>query len=192
MAGQADTASQPERLAGLRAEADVAGAVLISAFVSLSLTPVLNVLMASKKTGHGWFYRKTEPFFVALDTGYRDVLKTFMKRRWAAIPIVLACAGLIVLFLKIIPTELAPLEDRSLFRLTVTAPEGTSYDFMEKFADRLAGFVGDSVPENVANIEIVSPGFGGSGSVNIRAYPHDALRSVAAQTLPAADRGYDQ
>ena len=143
----------------------LAGAVLISAFVSLSLTPVLNVLMTSKKTGHGWFYQKTEPFFVALDTGYRGALTTFMKRRWAAIPIVLACAGLIVLFLKILPTELAPLEDRSLFRLTVTAPEGTSYDFMEKFSDRLAGFIADSVPENTANIEIVAPGFGNS-SVN--------------------------
>ncbi len=143
----------------------LAGAVLISAFVSLSLTPVLNVLMASKKTGHGWFYRKTEPFFVALDTGYRGVLKSFMKRRWVAIPIVLTCFGLIGLFWIITPKELAPLEDRSLFRLNVTAPEGTSYDNMEKFADRLAGYVADSVPENVANIEIVAPGFGG-GAVN--------------------------
>ncbi len=143
----------------------LAGAVLISAFVSLSLTPVLNVLMASKKTGHGWFYRKTEPFFVALDTGYRGVLTAFMKRRWVAIPIVVACFGLIGLFWTITPKELAPLEDRSLFRLNVTAPEGTSYDNMEKFGDRLAAFVADSVPENVANIEIVAPGFGG-GAVN--------------------------
>lgn len=143
----------------------LAGAVLISAFVSLSLTPVLNVLMASKKTGHGWFYRKTEPFFVALDTGYRGVLTAFMKRRWVAIPIVVACFGLIGLFWTITPKELAPLEDRSLFRLNITAPEGTSYDNMEKFGDRLAAFVADSVPENVANIEIVAPGFGG-GAVN--------------------------
>jgi multidrug efflux pump len=145
----------------------LAGAVLISAFVSLSLTPVLNVLMTSKKTGHGWFYRKTEPFFVGLDAGYREVLTAFMKRRGLAFFIIALCFGLIVLFLKVIPTELAPLEDRSLFRLTVTAPEGTSYDFMEKFSDRLAGFVSDSVPENAANIEIVSPSFSGAGSVNL-------------------------
>jgi multidrug efflux pump len=144
----------------------LAGAVLISAFVSLSLTPVLNVLLTSKKTGHGWFYRKTEPFFVGLDLSYRSALDKFMKRRWLAAPLIAVCIVMIAVFFKLIPSELAPLEDRSLFRVNVTAPEGASYDFMENYTDRIAAFIADAVPEARAIIELVAPAFGGGGAVN--------------------------
>lgn len=142
------------------------GAVLISAFVSLSLTPVLNVYLTRTKTGHGWFYRKTEPFFVWLDAAYRRTLDRFLRRRWLSVPLIAVCVVMIAVFYKLIPSELAPLEDRSLFRVTVTAAEGTSYDFMEKYADRIAAAVSDAVPEAKAIIEIVAPSFGGAGSVN--------------------------
>ncbi len=48
----------------------VAGAVLISALVSLTLTPVLNVKLTRKEQKHGWFYRVTEPFFEKMESGY--------------------------------------------------------------------------------------------------------------------------
>ncbi len=139
----------------------LAGAVLISAFVSLSLTPVLNVYMVSKGTGRGWLYRKTEPFFVGLDKTYREALQQFMKRRWLALVIILACIGFIAVFLKLLPSELAPLEDRSAVSMTGTAPEGTSYDYMVNYADRVSNFLADSVPERNALIEVV-----GYGAVN--------------------------
>src|SRR5690606_38815270 len=53
----------------------VAGAVLISAFVSLTLTPVLNVKLSRKVHKHSWFYRKTEPFFTGMETGYHSLLQ---------------------------------------------------------------------------------------------------------------------
>src|SRR5213079_835506 len=53
----------------------VAGAVLISAFVSLTLTPVLNVKLTRKVIKHGWFYHKTEPFFRWMENGYHNSLK---------------------------------------------------------------------------------------------------------------------
>ncbi|MFZ9719278.1 MAG: efflux RND transporter permease subunit, partial [Chitinophagaceae bacterium] len=144
----------------------VAGAVLISAFVSLTLTPVLNVYLTRKKQGHGWFYQKTEPFFDWMETGYGRALSRFMKMRWAAILIILACFGSIWFVGKNLQSELAPLEDRSQFRLQVSAPEGTSYDAMEQYIDKLINFTLDSVPEKKILISVTAPGFTGSGSVN--------------------------
>ena len=67
----------------------VAGAVLISAFVSLTLTPVLAVRLTSKDHGKGsWFYKKTEPFFVWLDQSYRESLESFMRNRWMAVAMI--------------------------------------------------------------------------------------------------------
>ncbi len=144
----------------------LAGAVLISAFVSLTLTPVLNVLLTTKNTSHGWFYEKTEPFYQALDNGYRSTLQNFMKRRWVAIPIIVVCFGAIYLFGNLLQSELAPLEDRSLFRMMVSTPEGTSYDYMEKYTDRIVKFMLDSVPEKRIVLNVVAPNFAGSGAVN--------------------------
>jgi multidrug efflux pump len=143
----------------------VAGAVLISAFVSLTLTPVLNVKLTRKVHKTSWFYNKTEPFFVGLENGYKYLLLKFMKVRWIGFVIIAICSGVIVWIGSQLPSELAPMEDRSQFRLQVTAPEGTSYDYMDKYIDRLSGFILDSVPEKRIVISMTAPGFS-SGSVN--------------------------
>ena len=145
----------------------VAGAVLISAFVSLTLTPVLNVKMSRKGAHkHGWFYDKTEPFFRGMENGYRRALSGFMKVRWMAWVVVAICGGIIYFIGKDIPSELAPMEDRSQFRLQVTAPEGTSFDAMDTYIDRLTNLMIDSVPERANLLSVTSPGFSGAGSAN--------------------------
>jgi len=144
----------------------VAGAVLISALVSLTLTPVLNVKMSRKVHKHSWFYTKTEKFFQGMENGYRSLLVGFMKFRVAAIVIILVCFGIIYFIGKDMPSELAPMEDRSQFRLSVTTPEGTSYDYMDNYMDKMSKFVSDSVPEKKVLISITAPGFTGSGAVN--------------------------
>lgn len=73
----------------------VAGAVLISAFVSLTLTPVLNVYLSKKTHSHSWFYIKTEPFFTGMENGYRRLLNTFMRVRYMAWVIMAACFAII-------------------------------------------------------------------------------------------------
>lgn len=160
----------------------VAGAVLISAFVSLTLTPVLNVKLGRKTHTHSWFYTKTEPFFEWMESGYKDSLKGFMKMRWIAVLIIAACGGIIWLIGKTLPSELAPLEDRSQLRLSVTAPEGTSYDYMDHYMDRLEKFMEDSIPEQTMLMTIVAPGSANSavntGSANVMLVePHDRQRS---------------
>ena len=160
----------------------VAGAVLISAFVSLTLTPVLNVKLTRKKLGHSWFYKKTEPFFRAMESGYKNSLASFMKIKWMAFVLVAICFGIIYFIFTTIPSELAPLEDRNQFRLSVTAPEGTSYEYMDSYIDTLNQFITDSVPEKRKLISLTAPGFAGgainSGFINVMLTdPKDRKRS---------------
>ncbi len=144
----------------------VAGAVLISAFVSLTLTPVLNVYLSRKKFKHSRFYTASEPFFNGMENGYKKMLEAFMRARWMAIPVILICFGIIFFIGKNLQSELAPMEDKSGFRLQVSAPEGTSYDAMDKYMDKLAGFLIDSLPEKRYIVSMTAPGFTGSGSAN--------------------------
>ncbi len=161
----------------------VAGAVLISAFVSLTLTPVLNVKMSSKNVHkHSWFYNKTEPFFRWMEDGYKNSLSRFMHVKWIAFIIVIICGGVIVLIGKDIPSELAPMEDRSQFRISLSAPEGTAYDYMDNYVEKVTNFVLDSVPEKKTVIAMTAPGFinGASNSGFVRLTltdPHERNRS---------------
>ena len=144
----------------------VAGAVLISAFVSLTLTPVLNVKLTKNVHKHGWFYRVTEPFFTRMENGYFNSLRRFMRVRWVGLIIVGVCFCIIWFIGRNLQSELAPMEDRSQFRLSVTAPEGTSFDYMDRYIDRLAQFMIDSVDERRTVLTVTAPGFTGSGAVN--------------------------
>ncbi|MBL7739780.1 MAG: efflux RND transporter permease subunit [Chitinophagaceae bacterium] len=142
----------------------LAGAVLISAFVSLSLTPVLNIYLTKKDVHkHSWFYRVTEPFFAGLENLYRKTLQGFMRLRWMAFVIVLACAGTIYFIWSDIPSELAPMEDRNRVRTRLLGPEGADFDFTDKVAFEVTQMVLDSVQEKNV-ILTFAPGFGSGGS----------------------------
>jgi multidrug efflux pump len=144
----------------------VAGAVLISAFVSLTLTPVLNVKLTRKDMHkHSWFYTKTEPFFRGMENGYKNALAKFMNVKWIAFVIIAICGSIIFFLGKGIPSELAPMEDRSQFRLSLTAPEGTAYDYMDDYVQRVTNFILDSVPEKQTVLSLTAPGFM-SGNTN--------------------------
>lgn len=144
----------------------LAGAVLISALVSLTLTPVLNVKMTKKIPKHSKFYIATEPFFRGLENGYRRLLSGFMKARGVAFVVIAICFALIYLIGTNIQSELAPMEDRSQFRLAVSAPEGTAFDYMDKYMDKINKLIQDSIPEKDVVISVTAPGFTGGGSVN--------------------------
>lgn len=140
----------------------VAAAVLISAFVSLTITPVLNVVLNRKNAGHGWFYNKTEPFFKGMENGYKNWLTGFMRVRWVAWFLVLACGASIWYFGKQLQSELAPLEDRSRIRFQISGPEGASYNYMVNVGNKIIDYLNDSVPEKRFVFAAV-PGFGGGG-----------------------------
>lgn len=142
----------------------VAGSVVISSFVALSLTPMLCANLLKKSNRKNWFYTKTEKWFDNLNTAYANALSSFMNKRYITALIVVVAVGLIVLFVSILPKELAPLEDRGLLTLNATAPEGTSYEMMDEFINDLTQLVKDSIPEAAAVVSVTSPGFAGGGA----------------------------
>ena len=141
----------------------IGGAVVVSAFVALTLTPMLSTRMVRRHQEHSWFYRKTEPFFSSLTTGYENSLRNFMQRRWLAFAAVGVSGCLMVLLYMVLPKELAPLEDRSRLRLNSTAPEGTNFERMDAYMDSLVELVRREVPETEAVIANTS-GFAGSAN----------------------------
>lgn len=145
----------------------IGAAVLISAFVSLTLTPMLNAYLM-KKGGHkpSRFYNFTEPYFIKLNETYRENLNSFLKKRWLAAPILIACLGLIVLFWKLLPKETAPYDDRSAMNLSVSTPEGASYAYTDRFINKISQLIIDSVPEKKVAITVTAPGFAGTGATN--------------------------
>ncbi len=122
----------------------VSGSVLVSAFVALTLSPMLSAYMLKKKDKPNWLYRTTEPFFVKLNNGYASLLKKFMKRRWMAWVFLIGTASVIYFIGKKLPSELAPTEDRSNMNLIAIAPEGVSFEKMKQNMMEVGKYVVDS------------------------------------------------
>jgi len=125
----------------------VSGSVLISAFVALTLSPMMSAYLLKAGASHGWLYRKTEPWFEALNRGYAKTLRAFFKVRWLGFAILLISFGVAYFLAPKLPSELAPLEDRSMVGLAVIAPEGTSYESMEQTMKEISNYVSDSIPD---------------------------------------------
>ena len=146
----------------------VAGSVIISAFVSLTLTPMLSSRLLKGAHTKPWFYTVTEPFFVALTKGYENSLAAFIKIRWMAWVIMFSLFGIIYALFKFeaIPSELAPLEDRGGLRVNAVAPEGATFEYMLNYTDEMAKFLMTDIPakERYAVYSITSPPFGSGGS----------------------------
>ena len=141
----------------------VASSVAISAFVSLTLTPMMSSKLLKRRAVQPWLYRKTEPFFTWLTAAYAEALHGFMKRRWLAF-VVIILSGVLIYFLGTsIPSELAPLEDRSEFRLQAQASEGATFEYMDGYVRELTDFIMQEVPERAGMVSVTAPGFGGTG-----------------------------
>ena len=125
----------------------VAGSVLVSAFVALTLSPMMSAYLLKAGATHGWLYRKTEPWFVGLNNGYERSLRFFFRYRWAGFGLLLLSFAIAYVLAPKLPSELAPLEDRSMIGLAVIAPEGTSYESMEATMKEISNYVADSIPD---------------------------------------------
>ncbi|MCX6203375.1 MAG: efflux RND transporter permease subunit [Bacteroidetes bacterium] len=141
----------------------IAGAVLVSAFVSLTITPVLNVYLNRKDGKQGSFYEKTEPFFKGMELGYKNLLTKFLKVRWMAWVIVVACLVIIVAIGKNIQSELAPIEDKGAVRVNLSGQEGISFEETKGNFLKVVRLIQDSIPEHAFTFGSV-PGWGGGGS----------------------------
>ena len=143
----------------------IAGSVIISAFVALTLTPMLSSRFLKTKEKHSWFYYKTEPFFTWMEISYTNALSSFMKKRWLAPVIMIASIFLIYLVGSSLQSELAPIEDRGDIRITSTMPEGTSFQAMDRYITEMTQLVQKSVKELDAAVSVTAGG-GGSNAAN--------------------------
>lgn len=143
----------------------ISSAVVISSFVALSLTPMMCARILKRRAKRPWLYTKTEPFFNWLESAYCSSLESFMKKRWIAFVIIALAGFLIYLIGASLPAELAPMEDRGQFRIQVQAPEGATFEFMDRNMIELDNYIREKVPERDNSMSVTAPGFG-SGSVN--------------------------
>ncbi len=144
----------------------IAGSVIISSFVALSLTPMLSTRLLKRRETHNYFYNITEPFFVRLNAGYKSTLNGFMKVRWLVFPLMAVFTATFIGLYFTLPAELAPLEDRSRMRVVATAQEGATFEYMDEYLTGVVDWAKTGIPEAEAIISVTSPGFGASSSVN--------------------------
>lgn len=143
----------------------VAGSVIISAFISLTLTPMMSSRLLKRNENRSRFYRYTERFFDGMITAYRNSLIRFMKRPWIAFILMAISIAIIFWNGSLLQTELAPLEDKGRFMIMSTAPEGTSFERMDAYNREIIDLT-DTLKEKQSMIAVTSPGFGSSVSVN--------------------------
>jgi len=146
----------------------VAGSVLVSSFVALTLSPMMGSRFLSKPRhlNLNWVFRFIEPFFLELNRRYRKSLAVFMKNRWVVLPLLVIVVAFIILLGLSLHSELSPYEDRSNIRIPTLGPEGSSYEYMDKYMDELSQYVMDSVPEAVRNFALIAPGLSTIDSPN--------------------------
>lgn len=145
----------------------IAGAVVVSSFVALTFTPMISTKLLKRNATDNRFYRWSEPFFRGLNNLYGRGLDVFLRYRWMAI-LILIGSGVAISFLwPAIPSEMAPLEDRSRVNISSTAPEGTSFDYMARYSDEISKLIDSLVPEQKGTMENVGRGGTNGASFNI-------------------------
>ena len=138
----------------------VAGAVIISSFVALTFTPMLASKILVKRAKKNWLMHKTEPFFDGMNRIYEKWLVSFVAHKIWVIPIFIVTILLVVVFLRVIPAEMAPLEDRSQVMVRTTLPEGATFEYTRDYTSRISHIVDSLVPEKESNMTIIFGSFG--------------------------------
>lgn len=163
----------------------IAGAVMISSFVALTFTPMITSKLLRAKSKEGGFYKFTEPFFVGLNNIYARSLNSFMKRRWIALLFLILSLGVIVYYWSTIPSEMAPLEDRSMLSVSSTAQEGATFDYMLRYSDEVYDLIENEVPEKMMVLQML--GMGGRNRANFQVALVDPLSRERTQQEIADD-----
>jgi len=144
----------------------VAGSVIISSFVALTMTPMLSSKLLKRREKQNRFYTFTEPGFVWINDKYDAALGWFMQFRWMSFVLVIFMGFGIYWLFNQIPSELTPTEDRGEVRINLTGPEGATFSYMDQVVDRMVADFNSQLPEEDLRglISVTSPGFGTSST----------------------------
>ncbi|MBM3504808.1 MAG: efflux RND transporter permease subunit [Alphaproteobacteria bacterium] len=147
----------------------VAAAVIFSAFVALTLTPMMCSIWLREPKDEGWVYRVSERGFRGLNDGYGWLLRKAMNMPLVVVAFAVAWSLLAVELWRTLPQEFAPIEDRGTTFISVTAPEGASLEFTRRnitlIEQRLKPLLDKGEAEAI--ISIIAPSFGRPGPVNV-------------------------
>ena len=145
----------------------VAGCVIISTFAALTFTPMLATKILVRRKEQKWFYRKTEPFFEGMNNYYRKSRMAFLRYRYIAIVIMVVALGLCGWMWTSIPSEMAPLEDRSQITIRTMGPEGVTYEYMRDYTEDI-NRIADSIMPDAAFITARVSNGGGNVQITLK------------------------
>jgi multidrug efflux pump len=143
----------------------VAGSVIISGFVALTLTPMLCAKILRVPQRHGVFYRALERGFDNLASGYSRTLQRALRGRWVVLAAAVGTLVVAVLIFRSLEREFVPPEDRGFFPVIIIAPEGSTLGYTDEYQRQIEAILG-KVPE-VASYFSITGGFMGAPSRGI-------------------------
>ncbi|MDS1140437.1 efflux RND transporter permease subunit [Pusillimonas sp. SM2304] len=165
----------------------LAGAVLVSGFVALTLTPMMCSTMLRHQANHGRLYLLIEKLLVGLTTRYRSGLAMALRHRLIVVLLGLAVAMCSGVLFKTVKSELAPIEDRGVIYGMLNGPEGATIDYMLQSVQR-AERLYQTVPEMEANQAFIGFPTVTDGIAILRLKPWDqrerSQQSIASELQP--------
>ncbi|HIV84128.1 MAG TPA: efflux RND transporter permease subunit, partial [Candidatus Prevotella intestinigallinarum] len=138
----------------------ISGSIIISAFAALTFTPMLATKMLKQQKRKNAFYRMTEPFFDGMNNAYSRSLDFVLRHRVWVIPVMTVMIGLIFFLWGKIPSEMAPLEDRSMITINTRGADGVTYEYLRDYTEDINQVVDSIVPDAQAVVARVSDGSG--------------------------------
>jgi multidrug efflux pump len=124
----------------------LAGAVLVSGFVALTLTPMMCSKLLRHNPKPGWFDRTMESVLVWATGSYTTMLRWTLRHRWVVMAVMVASAGASAWLYTTAKSELAPTEDRGVIAMPVRAPDGATLEYTARYLDAIDA-IGAQVPE---------------------------------------------
>jgi multidrug efflux pump len=159
----------------------LAGAVIVSGFVALTLAPMLSAKLLRHNPNPSWFDRSMERVLTGLSNGYESLLTLILNRaRWVVVLVMLACGAGIAYIYPNMKQELAPLEDRGTILATINAPDGSTLEFTDRYARALEK-IGQTYPEFDRIFASMGNPTVGQGSVIYRAVDWDERKRTTLQ-----------
>ncbi|KZE30746.1 efflux RND transporter permease subunit [Chelatococcus daeguensis] len=119
----------------------LAGAVLVSGFVALTLTPMMCSRLLKHNPNPGFVFSVLERFLSALEHGYRRALVASLKLRWLVVLLAVGVAGMSAFYFTQLRSELSPVEDRGTVMLRGSGPEGATLAYTTRYAQEVEALV---------------------------------------------------
>jgi multidrug efflux pump len=115
----------------------LAGAVVVSGFVALTLTPMMCSQLLRHKPQPGWFDRTVEAGLVRMTRAYSAVLQGVLHHRWVVLLVMVASAAGSGWLFSTAKSELAPVEDRGVISMPIRAPDGATLEYTARYLDAI-------------------------------------------------------